>query len=105
GVCWEVVEGRGGVVRKWWSGTEIGEVVLQGLAGILVVNSSYLNRGWDNRDDIGNLHNWSMWLTRTNSVSPCRFNSLEIWQDKPLIVISLIAYKVLWCTTLESGQN
>nr|GFD45438.1 hypothetical protein [Tanacetum cinerariifolium] len=56
GVCWEVMEGRGGVVRMWWSGAEMGEVVLQGLAGILVVNSSYLNRGRDNRDDIGNLH-------------------------------------------------
>nr|GEU29177.1 hypothetical protein [Tanacetum cinerariifolium] len=33
GVCWEVMEGRGGVVRRWWSGEEKGEVVLQGLAG------------------------------------------------------------------------
>nr|GEV92628.1 hypothetical protein [Tanacetum cinerariifolium] len=32
GVCWEVMEGRGGVVRRWWSGAEMGEVVLQGLA-------------------------------------------------------------------------
>nr|GEW03116.1 hypothetical protein [Tanacetum cinerariifolium] len=55
GVCWEVMEGRGGVVRRWWSGAEMGEVVLQGLAGIMVVNSSYLNRGRDNRDDIGEI--------------------------------------------------
>nr|GEZ10235.1 probable serine/threonine-protein phosphatase 2A regulatory subunit B'' subunit TON2 [Tanacetum cinerariifolium] len=24
GVCWEVMEGRGGVVRRWWSGAEMG---------------------------------------------------------------------------------
>nr|GEX78123.1 hypothetical protein [Tanacetum cinerariifolium] len=28
-----VMEGRGGVVRMWWSGAEMGEVVLQGLVG------------------------------------------------------------------------
>nr|GFA27931.1 hypothetical protein [Tanacetum cinerariifolium] len=35
GVCGEVMEGRGGVVRRWWSGAEMGEVVLQDLARIL----------------------------------------------------------------------
>nr|GEX28829.1 hypothetical protein [Tanacetum cinerariifolium] len=24
GLCWEVMEGRGGVVRRWWSGAEMG---------------------------------------------------------------------------------
>nr|GFA94521.1 hypothetical protein [Tanacetum cinerariifolium] len=26
-VCWEVMEGRGRVVRRWWSGAEMGKVV------------------------------------------------------------------------------
>nr|GEZ83090.1 hypothetical protein [Tanacetum cinerariifolium] len=24
GLCWEVMKGRGGVVRRWWSGAEMG---------------------------------------------------------------------------------
>nr|GEU97027.1 retrotransposon Orf1 [Tanacetum cinerariifolium] len=46
GVCWEVMEGCGGVVRKWWSGAEMGESGAVRLAGKWVmVNSGSSKRG------------------------------------------------------------
>nr|GEY61056.1 hypothetical protein [Tanacetum cinerariifolium] len=46
GVFWEVMEGRGGVVRKWWSGAEMGESGDVRLAGKWVmVNSGSSKRG------------------------------------------------------------
>nr|GEX18948.1 putative reverse transcriptase domain-containing protein [Tanacetum cinerariifolium] len=47
GGCWEVMEGRGGVVREWWSGVESGKKGAVRLAGkwVMVNSGSYLNVG------------------------------------------------------------
>nr|GFB51476.1 hypothetical protein [Tanacetum cinerariifolium] len=47
GVCWEVMEGRGGVVRNGGVGQKTGEEGLVKLAGKMVVNSGCSNRGED----------------------------------------------------------
>nr|GFC57123.1 hypothetical protein [Tanacetum cinerariifolium] len=53
GVCWEVMEGRGGVVRSGGVvrnggvGQKTGEEGLVKLAGKMVVNSGCSNRGED----------------------------------------------------------
>nr|GFA18970.1 hypothetical protein [Tanacetum cinerariifolium]GFA69391.1 hypothetical protein [Tanacetum cinerariifolium] len=56
GVCWEVMEGHGGVVRRRCSGAEMGEVVLQGLAGNGVNWYSVLNVVCDREEFFGILH-------------------------------------------------
>nr|GEV84370.1 hypothetical protein [Tanacetum cinerariifolium] len=44
GVCWEVMEGRGEVVRRWWSGAETGRSGVARLGGNSGQNESlYLN--------------------------------------------------------------
>nr|GEY30284.1 hypothetical protein [Tanacetum cinerariifolium] len=57
GVCWEVMEGRGGVVRRWWSRAEMCEVVLQGLAGNGVNRATFEVGGKEIGYCFGYLHN------------------------------------------------
>nr|GEU64633.1 hypothetical protein [Tanacetum cinerariifolium] len=71
GVCWEVMEGRGGVVRNGGVRQKTGEVELQVVAGKTGEQCPFKLGGKRQGTCLGYLHHWSLWLERTITVNPC----------------------------------
>nr|GEY03033.1 hypothetical protein [Tanacetum cinerariifolium] len=91
GLCWGEwgrVVGVNGMEEK---AGNVGEMEVTGVAGNLGTRTVPLNRGGKTGYVLENLHNWSLWLTRTNTISLCGCNSFEEMQDQSLSHICVIS--------------